>query len=238
VPADVLLIVSAQAQSLTQPSGARSLAAARRGCPDAFAELVRPFAHALYRRALRFTGNPDDAEEIRQEALLRAFSRLNQFHGSHSGDGAEFRAWTGKIASNLSIDLLRQRHASRIFHIEEPRSDQETDWISRVESPCADPEEIYARKETRLRLAEAIQQLPPDLRRVCVLRDVFQYSTREVARRVGISNVAVRLRLFRAHALLRDCLHSRQVAKSAASRLSSNNLSRGALCPLPQYSGD
>lgn len=231
--------MSSHAQSLGRPVASPSLAAACRGCPDAFAELIRPIAHALYCRALRYTRSPDDAEEICQEALLRVFARLDQFHGGSLGGDTEFRAWTGKIASNLSIDLLRRRRASHIFRWEDTCGGHETGWIDRVTSPCADPEEIYARKEMRLRLAEAIQQLPSDLRLVCVLRDVFQYSTKEVSRRVGISNVAVRLRLFRAHALLRDRLRSLQAAEDASARFRDGELpAGGSFCPVPNYSGD
>jgi len=226
-----------QVQPLANSSEANALAAARRGSPDAFAELIRPFAHALYRRALRLTGSVDDAEEIRQDALLRAFARLHQFHGTASAGPLQFRAWTGRIASNLSIDRLRQRRASRIFHCPDTSGEGETDWIGRAVSPCADPEELYALKEMRLRLAAAIEHLPPDLRIVCVLRDVFQYSTHEVSRRLRISNVAVRLRLFRAHTLLRERLRSVRTPRKPDPRGQDVSM-LARFSPLPHYSGD
>src|SRR5258707_8594316 len=69
-----------------------------------------------------------------------------------------------------------------------------------------DPEERCARRELGRLLAKTIAQLPPDLRQACLLRDVLHYSTQEVAGRLGISVVAVRLRLFRAHRRLREKL--------------------------------
>jgi DNA-directed RNA polymerase specialized sigma24 family protein len=68
------------------------------------------------------------------------------------------------------------------------------------------PEERFARREMRKLMAVAITQLAPELRQVCLLRDVLQYSTQEVAERLGISAMAVRLRLFRAHRRLKEKL--------------------------------
>src|SRR5437016_4022668 len=77
---------------------------------------------------------------------------------------------------------------------------------SNVAAPEKNPEERFARREMRQHLADAIKQLAPELRQVCLLRDVLQYSTQETAERVGISAMAVRLRLFRAHRRLRERL--------------------------------
>jgi predicted RNA polymerase sigma factor len=82
------------------------------------------------------------------------------------------------------------------------------------------PEERYARREFRVLIAGAIARLAPDLRQICLLRDVLQYSTHEVAARLGISTVAVRLRLFRAHRRLREGL--RDSARQKQQRSASN----------------
>jgi FixJ family two-component response regulator len=68
---------------------------------------------------------------------------------------------------------------------------------------------FFLRQESRRLLASAITQLAPDLRQVCLLMDVLNYSTQEVADQLGISNVAVRLRLFRARRKLREKLHQK-----------------------------
>jgi hypothetical protein len=85
-----------------------------------------------------------------------------------------------------------------------------------------------------------IEQLPPDLRLICPLRDVLHYLTKDVSRRLRISNVAVRLRLFRAHALLRDRLLPLRAQKKAASApFRENQLpSVASFCPAPGYCGD
>lgn len=184
------------------------LSAARRGDRDAFTQLVLPYAPTLYRRALRLTGNPADAEDAQQEALLKAFTRLDQFSGDESEAQSDFNAWVARITTNASIDLLRQRRDSRYVPLENGDPDSPENIAGHLPAHGANPEERYARREMRSLLARAITRLPSELRQVCLLRDVMQYSTQEVAERLGISSVAVRLRLFRAHRRLNEDLRS------------------------------
>lgn len=188
--------------------GVRSglLEQARRGNRRAFAEMVSPYVPALYRRARGLTGNAADAEDVRQETLLKAWSRLEQFTGNRDASVDDFRAWVSRIASNSSIDLLRQRRDGKIVSLEDPRGSSDETLGSSIPALQHDPEERCARREMGRLLANAIVQLPRDLRQACLLRDVMHYSTQEVADRLGISIVAVRLRLFRAHRRLREKL--------------------------------
>jgi RNA polymerase sigma-70 factor (ECF subfamily) len=187
----------------------RVLANARLGDREAFAEMVLPYGPGLYRRALRLTGNSADAEDARQEALLKAFSRLNQFAGQQDEGKDDLHAWISRITTNASIDVIRQRREGKYVSLEEPGITPEDTLGSRVPARTDNPEERYARREMRVLMAGAIARLAPDLRQICLLRDVLQYSTHEVAARLGISTVAVRLRLFRAHRRLRDDLRDR-----------------------------
>jgi RNA polymerase sigma-70 factor (ECF subfamily) len=197
------------------------LANARLGDGEAFAEMVLPYGPGLYRRALRLTGNPADAEDARQEALLKAFSRLNQFAGQQDDGKDDLHAWVSRITTNASIDLIRQRREGKYVSLEESGITPEDTLGSRLPARADNPEERYARREQRILIAGAIARLAPDLRQICLLRDVLQYSTHEVAARLGISTVAVRLRLFRAHRRLREGLRDsmRQKQRRAASGL-------------------
>ena len=185
----------------------RILADARAGDGEAFGQVVMPYAQGLYRRALRMTGNPADAEDAHQEALLKAFSRINQFAGQQEEGKDDLHAWVTRITTNASIDLIRQRRDGRNVSLEEPTSSSEETLGHRLPARADNPEELYARQEMRGLIANGIARLAPDLRQICLLRDVLQYSTHEVAARLGISTVAVRLRLFRAHRRLRDGIH-------------------------------
>jgi RNA polymerase sigma-70 factor, ECF subfamily len=195
------------------------LAQARRGNREAFGELVLPYAPGLYRRALRITGNAADAEDVRQEAMLKAMFRLEQFTGSQEEERDDLHAWVGRIVANASIDLIRQRRDAKLTSLEEPTGGGEETLGGSIAERSDNPEERFARRQMRQLFAEAIKQLPSDLRQVCLLRDVLQYTTQEVAERLGVSTVAVRLRLFRAHRRLREKLeHALQPRKQQGIR--------------------
>jgi RNA polymerase sigma-70 factor (ECF subfamily) len=185
------------------------LSSARAGDRQALAELVMPYATGLYRSGLRLTGNAHDAEDVRQETLLKTLSRLDQFAGAQTGPHDDMHAWVSRIARNASIDVIRRRREGKLFSLDQSSNGFEEPWAAQISSREANPEASLLRQETRRLLASAISTLPPDLRQVCLLMDVLNYSAQEVADRVGISNVAVRLRLFRARRKLREKLNQK-----------------------------
>jgi RNA polymerase sigma-70 factor, ECF subfamily len=192
---------------------------ARGGDREAFTEMVSPFVPTLLQRARRVTGNVADAEDVRQETLLKAWSRLDQFSGNCEDNTDDFRAWLARIAGNTSIDTLRQRRDGKHLSLEEPRGSSEESLATLLETKSADPEEQCARREMGRMLADAILQLPADLRQACLLRDVMHYSTQEVAERLSISVVAVRLRLFRARRRLRETMEQSLQPKAHAAKI-------------------
>ena len=179
---------------------------ARKGDRESLAKLILPYAPGLYLGALRLTRNPADAEDVRQDAFLKAMTRLEQFAGSPGENRDDLHAWVSRIAANASIDVIRKRRDGRLFSLEEPNGAGDETLGSNVTASEDNPEERFARREMRKMMADEITQLAPDLRQACLLRDVLQYSTQEVAERLGISAMAVRLRLFRAHRRLREKL--------------------------------
>src|ERR1700677_5338094 len=194
------------------------LTRARRGDREAFTEMVTPYVPTLLQRARRVTGNVADAEDVRQETLLKAWSRLNQFSGNCEDNTDDFRAWLARIAGNTSIDTLRQRRDGKHLSLEEPRGNSEESLATLLATHTADPEEQCARREMGRKLADAILQLPPDLRQACLLRDVMHYSTQELAERLSISVVAVSLPRGRARKKRMHSLQPRARAASAGSQ--------------------
>jgi RNA polymerase sigma-70 factor, ECF subfamily len=192
---------------------------ARKGDRESLAKLILPYAPGLYRGALRLTRNPADAEDVRQDAFLKVMTRLEQFAGRPGENRDDLHAWVSRIAANASIDVIRKRRDGKLFSLEEPNGAGDETLGSNVTACKDNPEERFARREMRKLMAEAITQLAPDLRQACLLRDVLQYSTQEVAERLGISAMAVRLRLFRAHRRLREKLSiALQTAKRRQAR--------------------
>jgi RNA polymerase sigma-70 factor (ECF subfamily) len=179
---------------------------ARKGDRESLAKLIMPYAPRLYLGALRLTRNPADAEDVRQDAFLKAMTRLEQFAGTPGENRDDLHAWVSRIVANASIDVIRKRRDGKLFSLEEPSGASDETLGSNVTACEDNPEERFARREMRKLMADAITQLAPELRQVCLLRDVFEYSTQEVAGRMGISAMAVRLRLFRAHRRLREKL--------------------------------
>jgi RNA polymerase sigma-70 factor, ECF subfamily len=196
---------SASFQSMTRPG---LLLLAQQGDRESLSKLILPYAGGLYRGALRLTRNPADAEDVRQEAFLKVIRRLEQFTGSRSQDDRrdDLHAWVSRIGTNASIDVIRKRRDGRLFSLEEPSGTRDETLGSNIAVRHDNPEERFARREMGKRIADSIRQLAPDLRRVCLLRDVLEYSTQEVAERLGVSSLTVRLRLFRARRRLREKL--------------------------------
>jgi RNA polymerase sigma-70 factor, ECF subfamily len=210
---------------LDGPTRSALLLQARKGDRESLAKLILPYAPSLYLGALRLTRNPADAEDVRQDAFLKVMTRLEQFAGTPGESRDDLHAWVSRIAANASIDVIRKRRDGRLFSLEEPNGAGEETLGSNAAACEDNPEERFARREMRRLMAEAITQLAPDLRQACLLRDVLQYSTQEVAERLGISAMAVRLRLFRAHRRLRDKLSAalqparQRQARAAAARM-------------------
>ena len=196
---------------------------ARKGDRESLAKLILPYAPGLYLGALRLTRNPADAEDVRQTAFLKAMTRLEQFAGTPGENRDDLHAWVSRIAANASIDVIRKRRDGRLFSLEEPNGAGDETLGSNATACEDNPEERFARREMRKLMADAVTQLAPDLRQVCLLRDVLQYSTQDVAERLGISAMAVRLRLFRAHRRLREMLSvpakQRQSRSTAAKQI-------------------
>src|SRR5260370_14772850 len=196
--------------SLSLDGAARSalLMQARKGDRESLAKLILPYAPGLYLGALRLTRNAADAEDVRQDAFLKAMTRLEQFAGRPGENRDNLHAWVSRIASNASIDVIRKRRDGKLLSLEEPNGGGDETLGSNVTAREDNPEERFARREMRKFMADAITELTPELRQVCLLRDVLQYSTQEVAERLGISAMAVRPGPFRAHRKLREEMSS------------------------------
>lgn len=195
--------ISLTLESVRRPA---LLLEAQKGNRESLASLILPYAAGLYRGALRFTRNAADAEDACQDAFLKVIRGLEQFAGAGKRDekGDNLHAWVSRIGANASIDIIRKRRDGRLLSMEEPTGMGEETLGSGIATNNDNPEESFARLEMRKRMASSIKQLSPELRRVCLLRDVLGYSTQEVAERVGTSSLTVRLRLFRARRRLRE----------------------------------
>jgi RNA polymerase sigma-70 factor, ECF subfamily len=177
------------------------VAQARAGDARAFTELVNHYERKIYRLAKNITQNDEDAEDVLQEAFLKAYEHLDSFQGN-----SKFYTWIVRIAVNEALMKLRKRKSDRTVPLDEPM-DLGEETVAREIAVWEDnPEQRYSREEMQRILDEAVDSLKPDFRTVFVLRDIEELSTEETAEALGISVPAVKSRLLRARLALREKL--------------------------------
>jgi RNA polymerase sigma-70 factor (ECF subfamily) len=174
---------------------------ARGGDVEAFEKLVRQYDRQIFRIAQHITQNREDAEDVVQDAFLKAYEKLNQFQGN-----SKFYTWLVRIAVNESLMRLRKRRTGRMVSIDEDVETEEGSMPRDLADWGPDPEEQYGQSEMADILRKTIQGLPPGFRVVFVLRDVEGLSTEETAETLGLSIPAVKSRLLRARLQLRERL--------------------------------
>lgn len=177
------------------------VSAARSGDSYAFGELSKRHSQKLLHKAYRITDNWQDAEDVVQESLMRAFTHLNTFECR-----ASFSTWLTRIAINSALMLLRKKRSSRTITIDNSISGEGLGETFEFPDHRDDPEQHCAKRQTGDRLRIAIQRMPPKYREVVELRQISDLSLNEIARSLRISESAVKSRLFRARNQLRRCV--------------------------------
>lgn len=174
---------------------------ARQGDVTAFGELVRRYERRIYRTARHILQNDEDAEDVLQEAMLKAFEHLDSFQGQ-----SKFYTWLVRIAVNESLMKLRKRKSDRTVSLDESIETDEEPIVREIAVWDDNPEQRYSQTELRSILDQAIAGLKPIFRTVFILRDVEELSTEETAEALGLSIAAVKSRLLRARLQLREKL--------------------------------
>jgi len=176
--------------------------AARAGDVGAFEKLVRKYDRNVFRIAQHITQNREDAEDVVQDAFLKAFQKLGQFQGQ-----SKFYTWLVRITVNEALMRLRRRRPERMVSLDEDVKTEEDSIPREVADWAPNPEQLYNQSELKEILAKTIQGLPAGFRTVFVLRDVEGLSTEETADALGLSVPAVKSRLLRARLQLRERLN-------------------------------
>ena len=171
------------------------VALAKAGDRGAFDELVKATYAQTYTLALRLTHNEEDARDVVQEAYLRAYKGLKKYRGD-----AQFTTWLYRITANCAATHLGKGNKHRHEDLEDAAS---TLYDDRPES---DPSVSADASILRDRVNAALSHLPPRLRAVVVLRDVYDLPHEEIAQELGITEAAAKVRLHRARKQLRERL--------------------------------
>ena len=176
------------------------------GDHDAFYQLLKPYERMIFTSALGVLNNEADAEEVAQEAILKAFRALARFRGE-----SKFSTWIVQITVNEARMRLRKYRPQLHESLDEPTDINDGEYIPKDFADWRDiPSEALEKKQLRDALHVAIADLPEKYRQVVILRDVNHMSTRDTADALGIQEANVKTRLLRARLMLRDALVGKQ----------------------------
>ncbi len=161
-----------------------------------FDALTRQHKDVVYRQLIRVCGNREDAEDVLVEALLKAFRHLNQLR-----DSAAFRAWLTQIAKRVCWQLKEREALLPLLQLSELEEEGRE-----IPGAGPTPELILARRQMKQFLDEAIASLPEEYKAIYKLRDIDGRRGDEVAKQLGMSRAAMKSRLHRARAMVREHL--------------------------------
>jgi RNA polymerase sigma-70 factor (ECF subfamily) len=177
------------------------------GDTGVFEIIMRRHNQRLYRTARAILRDEAQAEDVVQDAYVRAYQHLGQFAGT-----SQFGGWLLRIAVNEALARLRGRKRYQ----EATGLQEEGDGMDRFASATPNPEQQASNSEMRILLEQSIDALPEPQRTVLVMRDVEEMSTTETAEALGITEENVKVRLHRARTILRRKLYTHASVESKA----------------------
>jgi len=184
------------------PTETELIQCACQGDKEAFYCLVQPCERGVFTAAMSILNNAHDAEEVAQEAILKALTALPRFRGE-----CKFSTWLIQITINEARLKLRRDRRHLYESLDEQQTDGEGEYFPRDFADWREiPSEQLQRMELRSALKRALDSLPPKYREVLILRDVQHLSIQETAQVLGVTEGNVKTRLLRARIQMRDAL--------------------------------
>jgi RNA polymerase sigma-70 factor (ECF subfamily) len=178
------------------------------GDDGAVTELAERYSHRIYQMALRHMKNPEDAEEVTQDVLMKVYRKVEHFRGD-----AALSSWIYRITFNTAMSRLRTRKAEKAAEQERDRVERasSTDGVAASRHPVDwshMPDEAVLRAQLRDAVAHALAELPEIYRVPVVLRDIQGLTTEEASHRLHVKDQTLKSRLHRGRLMLRERLHS------------------------------
>lgn len=171
----------------------------RQGNLEAFEQLILLHEKRVYTIAYKYMGNQEDAKDMAQEALIKAYQSIKLFRGD-----AAFGTWLGKITANRCLDELRKRKNIQQTSLEDALELEEGSIKKEIESPMITPEEHAVQQEIAHYMQKLIHELKEEYRIVIILRELEGYSYEEIAQLLSCSLGTVKSRISRARAYLKE----------------------------------
>jgi RNA polymerase sigma-70 factor (ECF subfamily) len=178
----------------------RIIQRAKNGDRNAFAELVDLYKDKVYHVSYRMLGNRQEAEDVAQETFLRVYTNLDNYDPQY-----KFSTWIYRIASNLSIDILRKRKKNLSIDAEVSGAEG-MDWHERLADTGKGPEEEVLTDELQEEVQDAIMELNPKYRAVMLLRYIEDLSLQEISEAIQLPISTIKTRIHRGREALRKKL--------------------------------
>lgn len=169
------------------------------GDMDAFEQLILRYEKRIYAIAYKYMGNHEDASDMAQEALIKAYQSMNSFRGE-----AAFGTWLGKITANRCLDELRKRKHMQMTSLDDAIELEEGSVQKELECPKATPEEHAIEQETAGYIQNLIDELKEEYRLAIILRELEGHSYEEIAEMLSCSLGTVKSRISRARQYLKE----------------------------------
>jgi len=179
---------------------------AQAGDLRAFEELVVIYQDKIVTLSYYLTGNQADAQDLAQEVLVQAYTKLRSFRRE-----ADLGTWLHRITVNLWSNMQRRQKFPNLLSLDDPVQTGEGEFSRTVASddPEGDPEEAFEGKELQESVRQALRSLSEEYRIVLVLREIEGYSYEEIAKITGCSLGTVKSRMNRARQALREKIEVR-----------------------------
>ncbi len=165
--------------------------------------LIQPYEDRVYRVALLHMKDEEDARDVAQESLLKAFLKLNTFQGR-----SQFSTWLTSITINEARNRLRQRNSLKMRSVASRSEAEGAEFVASIPDTREIPSQFIERQELSCLLKQAVEELSSDYRSVFKLRVIQELSTCETAELLKITSASVKTRLHRARSLLQVSLRS------------------------------
>lgn len=192
------------------------IALCQKGDVEAFEKLVLKYEKQIYTIAYRFMGNHEDACDLAQEALVKAYKYISQFRGE-----ASIKTWLYHIVANVCRDELRKRKRQTTVSLDSPIvNDEGGELLRQTEDWTYAPELIYENKELQELIQKALDHLTPEYKEVLIMREIMGFTYDEIAKELDCSLGTVKSRISRARKAMRNYMLARREQFKETLRLS------------------
>lgn len=178
---------------------------AKAGNVEAFEELVKQCEKKVFNIAYKMMGNYDDANELAQEAFIRAYKSINKFK-----EDSLFSTWIYRITTNVCLDELRKRKNKKVISLNEDIKYNDEELKPQIKDDSPGPEKIYEKKEFKNLIYQCIESLSDEYKTVIILRDIEGFSYEEIAKIINCPEGTVKSRISRARKALRDIFKNKK----------------------------